>query len=59
MNEGNVMKNKVQFQKGYSLCEFMKNYGTGLKSSVEKPCFSGAGLKGMFALSAEGKATAP
>ncbi|MFZ2311428.1 MAG: IS1595 family transposase, partial [Methylobacter sp.] len=22
------MKNKVQFQKGYSLSEFMKNYGT-------------------------------
>jgi ribosomal protein L37AE/L43A len=28
MNEGDVMKNKVQFQKGYSLSEFMKNYGT-------------------------------
>jgi len=25
---GNIMKNKVQFQKGYSLMDFMKEYGT-------------------------------
>jgi len=28
MSEDNAMKNKVQFQKGYSLAEFMRDYGT-------------------------------
>jgi hypothetical protein len=49
------MKNKIQFQQGYSLIDLMKDYGT--ESSVATRCSNGAGLKAMPALAVEGTAT--
>jgi hypothetical protein len=50
------MKNIVQFQKGYSLVEFMKDYGT--EERCRKALFQYRGLRAIFVRNVAGKVTA-
>ena len=42
-----MARNRVQFQKGYSLVQFMDEYGR--RTSAERRCFVGAGRTDSFA----------
>ena len=43
-----MARNRVQFQKGYSLVQFMDE-GTGPRRSARRRCFVGVGRTGSFA----------
>ena len=42
-----MARNRVQFQKGYSLTQFMDEYGA--RRSAHRRCFVGVGRTGSFA----------